>query len=58
MPFRSQATPVVSPVTHVIVGAASGIIATVGVQLLLVVLSEQRVARAVHSIAPNIPPPE
>jgi hypothetical protein len=54
MPLRSQPTPVVRPVSHAIMGAASGILATVAVQLLLVLWSEHNVARAVHALEQHV----
>ena len=47
----AAAPPAMGPVAHLIVGAASGILAVVGLQYLLVRRMEQDVSRAVRTIS-------
>jgi hypothetical protein len=51
---RGQMPPQVGPVAHLLMGAASGIIAAVGLQYLLVRWSEQGVGRAMRTPEPPL----
>ena len=51
---RGQSPVQVGPVGHLLMGAASGILAAVGLQYLLVRWSEQGVGRAMRTPAPPL----